>query len=324
MRHIVHHCDTDSQQVELFPFAGLLPHRAQFREDKGAAPVIRRCTPKALRRYPYIRVNPPNLAMWLGFDIDRDGALMAWEEAGLPPPAVGASNYLAGHTAPGERPNTRGHLLYPLSAPVLVGDAARGGPLRYLAAIECAFRVRLGGDPQFSLSSHSTKNPWYAGSKHLPAWRTFWGPERVWDLGDLAEWVDLPRHLPKRGVRAENVGYGRNCILFDRLRLWAQHAVRRIWASGGGAQDWQVMVQGKAAEMNGDFGCVGGDWVSFSGPLGDLEVYHVAKHVAKFIWAKFSPQRFAEIQRARWAKAEAKITNQGLESWAQNTPKNGR
>jgi len=324
MRHIVHHLDGDAQQIELFPFAGLLPRRCQFREDKGAAPVIRRCLPKALRRYPYIRVNPPSLVMWLGFDIDRSGALMAWEEAGLPPPAVGAASYLPGHAAPGERLRTSGHLLYPLSAPVLVGDAARDRPLRYLAAIESAWRVRLGADPQYSASSHSAKSPWYAGGKHLPAWRTYWGPERVWDLGELAEWVDLPRHMPKRGLRTDSAGWGRNCTLFDRLRLWSYHAIRRVWAAGGGSQDWQAAVQNRAAELNGDFGQVGGDWASLSGPMGDLEVYHVAKHVAKYTWERFNPQRFAEIQRARAAKRGAQIINEELQSWAQSIPKNGR
>jgi len=309
MRHIVEQLDTIGEQVELFPYAGHLPRRAQFREDKGSAPVIRRCNPRSLRRYPYIKVNPPNLVMWLGFDIDRNGALMAWEEAGLPPPACGAADPLT----------TRGHLLYPLTAPVLTGDAARDKPLRYLAAIESGFRTRLGGDPQFSASTHSTKNPWFKGTKDFLVWRTYWGPDKTWDLGELAEWVDLPKHMPKRGLKVENVGYGRNCSLFERLRLWAYHAIRRLWAAGGGAQEWHDWVQNKAQEMNGDFGEIGGAMHSLSGPMGDLEVYHVAKHVAKFVWGRFSPQAFSEIQQARKAGAEYVKKRKDLESWLRST-----
>jgi len=235
---------------------------------------------------------------------------MAWEEAGLPPPAVGASNVLL---------NTRGHLLYPLTAPVLTGDAARDKPLRYLAAIESGFRSRLGADPQFSASTHSSKNPWFKGKDDLPAWRTYWGPDKTWDLGEMAEWVDLPKHMPRRGLKVENLGYGRNCALFDRLRLWAYHAIRRLWAAGGGAQEWTRCVQDKAAEMNGDLGEVGGGWHSLSGPMSTLEVYHVAKHVAKYVWANFSPERFSEIQQARKAGAEYVKRRKELESWLQKT-----
>jgi len=314
MKHIVEQLGPLGEQVELFPYAGHLPRRAQFREDKGAAPVIRRCNPKSLRRYPYIKVNPPNLVMWLGFDIDRPGALMAWEAAGLPPPACGAADPMT----------TRGHLLYPLTAPVLTGDAARDRPLRYLAAIESGFRTRLGGDPQFSASSHSSKNPWFKGTKDCGIWRSYWGPDKTWDLAEMAEWVDLPKHMPKRGLKVENIGYGRNCSLLERLRLWAYHAIRRLWAAGGGAKEWHDWVQDKAAELNGDFGEVGGDWCSLSGPMSELETYHVAKHVARYVWSKFSPQAFSEKQKARAAKFAEKSRHKEIDAWAQSIRSNAR
>lgn len=289
-----------AKQAELFP---MLPRRAQCREERGSAPVIRRCTPAMLRKYPYIRINPPKLAMWLGFDIDRPGALMAWEEAGLPPPACGAA----------DPQSTRGHLLYPLDAPVLVGDGARDAPLRYLAAVEAGMRARLEADPQFSAGSHSVKNPWH------DTWRTYWGPAHAWGLGELAEWVDLPRHLPKRGLRVESIGYGRNCALFDRLRLWAYRAIRRYW--GGGERNyifWAQCVYGQALEMNGDLGQVGGSWHSLSGPMDEKEVYHIAKHVSSYVWKKFSPEKFSEIQKGRRAAAESVKKQKELESWLLN------
>ncbi|WP_185970673.1 replication initiation protein, partial [Tepidimonas sediminis] len=169
-------------QLELLP---LMPSVGSFKSDKAAPPVIRRCTPRMLSRYPYIRINPPRLALWIVHDVDRPGGALAWEESLLPPPAWAATNPENGHA----------HLGYPLAAPVLTGDGARDAPLRYLAAIEAGMRAKLGADPAFSASSDHSKNPLWKG------WKVLYGPAKTWELGELAEWVDLPRHMPRRGLR---------------------------------------------------------------------------------------------------------------------------
>jgi hypothetical protein len=270
------------EQLELLP----LPRYAQAKADKADPPVLRRCTPRMLRRYPYIKINPPRLAMWIVHDVDRPGGALAWEDGNLPPPAWAATNPANGHA----------HLGWPLAAPVLTGDGAKDAPLRYLAAIEAGMRAKLGADPAFNASTHFSKNPLHG------QWRLLWGPARTWELGELAEWVDLPRHMPRRGLRVENVGYGRNCTLFDRLRVWSYSAIRRFWGTSHNYLFWQQHVYGKACEMNGDFGEVGGEWHSLSGPLGDLEVFHVAKHVADFAWEKFSESGFRAWCAARGRK----------------------
>lgn len=219
---------------------------------------------------PYIQANPPRLRFWMIHDVDRSGAALAWEHARLPAPAWAAVS----------RDSGRAHLAWGLSAPVLTGDAARDAPLRYLAAIESAFRARLGADPGYS--GLITKNPAH------PLWRTLVGPQILWKLGELAEWVDLPKHLPKRAP--EQVGLGRNCTLFDRLRAWSYVAVREH-RSARNFVLWQARAYDRALEFNGDF----------RQPLDAREAWHVANSVARWTWRKDADARarFVARQAAR-------------------------
>lgn len=207
---------------------------------------------------PYIQVNPPRLKYWMVFDVDREGAGLAWEEADLPTPAWAAINKDNGHA----------HLAWGLSAPVSSGDASRDGPLRYLCALEAAYRDRLRAD--VSYAGVITKNPLH------PLWRTLRGTDHLYEMEELAEYVDLDRFRLKRGKQPEPVGLGRNCILFDYLRKWAYVAVRRhrqarIYTL------WEAQCLSKALERNGLFSA------PFS-PLHETECLHVAKSVAKWTW----------------------------------------
>ena len=99
-------------------------------------------------KHRYIQVNPPHLRVFMLFDIDREGGALAWEDNGLPMPAWATIN----------RENRHAHLAYALAAPVLTADfGGRQAALRYLAAIEAAYRAKLGGDDGFA--SLITKNP---------------------------------------------------------------------------------------------------------------------------------------------------------------------
>lgn len=137
----------------------------------------------------YIQANPPHMRVWSMYDIDRPGGGLAWEDENLPPPSWATVNKTNGHA----------HLVYGLRAPVLtVSMEARQAPLRYLNAVESAFRAKLRGDDGYS--GLITKNPSH------PLWHTLRGPELAYELGDLAEWVDLDRFKAKQGVKvAESV-----------------------------------------------------------------------------------------------------------------------
>lgn len=227
----------------------------------------------------YIQANPPNLRVWSIFDVDRPGAAIAWEDCGLPPPSWAAVN----------RKNAHAHLVWGLAAPVLVGiEDARRGPLRYLCAVESAFRGQLQADCGFS--GLITKNPAH------PIWRTLRGPRLAYDLGELAEWVALDKHKPKSWAKPDEIGLGRNCTVFEWLR---QHAYRNIRHYKGDVRNfvhWQSHLNNKALERNAEFRT----------PMDGREVWHIAKSVSKWVWQRFdiadSDARFRKLQALQRSK----------------------
>lgn len=224
----------------------------------------------------YIQANPPHLRIWSLYDIDRPGGGLAWEDGNLPPPSWATVNKANGHA----------HLAYGLRAPVLTSSMeARQEPLRYLNAVEAAFRAKLGGDDGFS--GLITKNPAH------PLWWTLRGPELAYELGDLAEFVDLERFKARQGVKVAEVGLGRNVTVFDFVRLWAYKKVREYKKVQGGFVHWQKAVYDRCMARNGDF----------TTPMDSREAYHIARSVAKWTWSRFdleaSDKRFSKLQAFR-------------------------
>lgn len=261
------------QQINLDLFAdrSRWPRKPYCSDDKSARHI--RSLSTAISR-PYIQANPPHLRVWSIYDVDRPGAALAWDDADLPPPAWAAANRLNGHA----------HLVWGLTAPVLVDSPdMRQAPLRYLCAIEAAFRERLQADQGYA--GLITKNPAH------PLWRTLRGPRLSYELGELADWVDLPRHLPRR--RPEEIGLGRNVTVFDWLRRYAYRHIRHYKADVRNYVLWQDHLYDRALTRNGDL----------TYPLDSREVYHIAKSVSKWTWRRFdldaSDARFSALQAHR-------------------------
>lgn len=252
----------------------------------------------------YIQANPPHLRVWSIYDVDKPyadpedtsglmtSAGLAWEDANLPPPSWAAVNRANGHA----------HLVYGLSAPVLVdGLGARDAPLRYLCAIESLMSEMLGADTGYS--GLITKNPAH------PLWRTLRGPTLAYELAYLAEYLpNIEKHRPK-ARRVEEVGLGRNVTLFDSLRHWAYRNVRQYKGEGGlrGWNAWLSATNLKGLERNGDF----------NNPLDGREVWHVARSVAKWTYQRFdlaaSDKRFSALQahRGRIGGIAKGVANEG-------------
>lgn len=222
----------------------------------------------------YIQANPPHLRVWSIYDVDRPGGGISWDAENLPAPSWATINKQNGHA----------HLVWGLKAPVLVDSAdLRQGPLRYLCAVESAFRERLQADQGYS--GLITKNPAH------PLWRTLRGRRMDYELGELADWVDLPKHLPKR--KPDEVGLGRNVTVFDWLRQYAYRQIRHYKGDVRNFVLWQSHLNSKALGRNGDL----------LHPLDGREVWHIAKSVAKWTWRRFdieaSDARFAALQAHR-------------------------
>ena len=220
---------------------------------------------------PYIQLNPPAFRAWLILDIDKPNAAFACEDNGLPTPTFVAINPDNGHA----------HAGYALSTPVCVTDAARIAPIRYLAAIEHAYTMQAGADVAFT--GPLSKNPLH------PRWRVMEPANApAYELGYLADFVDLPNRLPPRPS-----GVGRNCDLFDCLRQWAYRAVRDYW--GPGRQDiWREAVRRHAEALN-----------TFLVPLGNAEVAGIARSVARHVWRNTTPTSFHESQVAKGKRGAA-------------------
>lgn len=259
------------QHLDLFADSSRWPRKPYCSDQKGAHNI--RTLRHAIKR-PYIQANPPHLRVWSIFDVDRQGAALAWEDANLPPPTWAAV----------DRQTTRGHLVWGLSVPVLVDSPdMRQAPMRYLCAVEAAFRAKLEADTGFS--GLMTKNPAH------PLWRVLRGPQQAYELAELAEWVDLPKHLPKK--KPEEIGLGRNVTVFEWLRQYAYRHIRHYKGDVRNYVLWQTHLNNRALERNGDF----------THPLQGNEVWHIAKSVSKWTWRTFdleaSDKRFSELQAHR-------------------------
>lgn len=262
--------------------AGRWPRRPYCSDDLETGVRIRPLQTASQKKY--IQPNPPHLRSWLIFDIDRPGAALAWQDANLPPPTWAAIN----------PENAHAHLAWGLEAPVLIGDGGRIAPLRYLAAIEAAYGAALDSDRGYS--GLLTKNPLHTD------WRTVYGPPGLYELGYLAEFVDLPTRLPKK---SESIGLGRNCTLFDLLRQHAYKVVRNHKTF----DSFQSHLNARALTQNADF----------PAPLDCREVWQIVKSVSKWVWRRFdlaaSDKKFSQLQAARGrASGEARRSGSITES----------
>ena len=246
----------------------------------------------------YIQPNPPHLRVWSIYDIDRPGGALAWEAANLPEPSWVTVN----------KQNAHAHIVYGLSAPVLVNSMeARQAPLRYLNAVEAAFRALLQGDDGYS--GLITKNPAH------PLWRTLQGRNLAYDLAELADWVDLSKFKADPGVKVAEVGLGRNVTVFDFVRLWSYKKVRQFKGQQGGFVHWQKAVYDRCMARNSDF----------TRPMDSREIYQIAKSISKWTWQRFdieaSDRRFSKLQAHRAAQRQSKGTRSILEMYGDNAPK---
>jgi len=182
------------------------PYLPRCSEDKTATRVRPR---EYAIRYPYMQVNRPGMVSWLIFDLDHANALI-WEDAGLPAPNLIVRNRQSGHS----------HLYYAI-APVCTSETARSRPIAYMTAIYEAFAARLEADIDFH-SGPVAKTPGH------PWWLTHEMHNHVYELGELADYVDLAMFSPwGKGPQLDEVSHSRHCLLFEQLRYYAYSIANR-------------------------------------------------------------------------------------------------
>ena len=218
---------------------------------------------------------------WLAYDVDSETTRFDWDDNHCPPPNMLILNPENGH----------GHLLYGLKAPVHDYDGASQKALRYVAAIDIALTDVLGADPGFS--KLLCKNPLHV------RWETLYPRVDLYDLDELAGWLDLDKYADKRR-RLPTVGYGRNCTLFETLRVWAYRARRQPFLT---EELFYDRVLAHAMTINAEF----------NPPLPLSEVRSTAKSVSRWTWRKMSAAGFKARQKALSDKGNATKRKKALQ-----------
>ncbi len=208
---------------------------------------------KTALRYRYIQFNHL-IVNYLVFDVDRPGAALAHEDANVATPNIVVIN----------RENQHAHLIYRLESGVSKFPDSSLKALRYLAAIETAYTLKLQAD--FGYAGLITKNPLN------PFWTTWNIHNNLYSLAKLADYVELEkvRTCTKQEVE---IGVGRNVYIFDSGRYWAYGAVRNF-RKDKTYQDFLKAVLSHLQGLNS----------LFPAPLPINEVISTAKSIAKWTW----------------------------------------
>jgi hypothetical protein len=236
---------------------------------------------RGLKMYPAERAlqkaivqhNAKHSVGWIVYDIDRPESAELLVDDKIPAPNLAIFNETNGH----------GHFVYGLEAPVHNYEGASAKALRYLGAVDVAMTHLLGADPGYS--KLLSKNPFH------DRWTTVVYRHALYDLDELADYLDLKRYQDRRR-RLPDVGHGRNCTLFERLRRWAYRERRQPYLS---EEMFLEAVRNHALVLNQDF----------SPPLPHSEVRATAKSVARWTWRNMSPDSFIERQRRLSRKGNA-------------------
>lgn len=257
----------------LFPESWL--HERPRVTDRKGNPTWRVSRTDALG-FPYVEPNVSGVLQSLVItDRDKPDADRIAGALGLPDPSWIAINP---HT-------TTGHIVYALKDPVPLTDAARRPPVNLLARIEHGLASVLDGDPGYT--GGLTKNPVH------PWHPTLWGPQEArYGLRELANALDGLGALPGAGSprqRVQRSAVGRNVALFDDTRQWAYKAVERFWGAPGDVWARATLHQAHTYNENR----IANDFTT--GPLPTPEVGYLAKSVADWVWARFTPESRARL-----------------------------
>jgi len=253
------------QQLDLFEN---LPHNPYCMDEKPGYMLIR--TKSIAIKKPYIQINPPLMTIYFVFDDDKDDAALSWFDADLPAPLWTTQN----------AENGRCHHCYKLELPLCTSEMASIKAIKYAQAVYYAFALKMGADLNYS--HLITKNPLH------PQWRTTVWTDQAYSLDYLADFVDLPKRIPKK---LEVVGLGRNVTMFEKGRHWAYKAIRD-YMHHNSSYEWERAVKAQIEAINSDF----------EQPLPYSEVKATAKSIAKWVWQRFSYGEFSALQAERGAK----------------------
>lgn len=235
------------------------PYLSRCSDNKTAARVRPR---EYALRYPYMQINRSGMVSWLIFDLDHPNSLI-WDDANLPEPNLIVRNRNNGHS----------HIYYAIS-PVCTTEKARSKPIAYMKAIYEALAARLDADTSFH-SGPVAKTP------NHPWWLTTELHSHVYDLGELAEYVELPVLSPwRKTTDLDDVSHSRHCLLFEHVRYYAYSIVNRE-RDEGSLTTFTRLLEAYAHNRNA-FHKLG-----FSENLPYSSIKSTVKSIARWTWDRY-------------------------------------
>jgi hypothetical protein len=224
---------------------------------RGVFSYARKIPKLAALKKPNIQINGPRRIGYLSFDIDRDIGALAWEDANLPPPNLVVVNPRNGHA----------HLIYELREPVWLPrrDDMRPEPkvVGYLKAVQKAMGRALRADPHYN--GLLVKNPLHA------SWRVSCLCREPYDLADLSRHLELTDTPEAKLLDSPD---GRNCTLFESLRLWSYRAKRDF----ADQLSFHAAITAELDRLN----------ELLTKPLGLPELKGIAKSVSNWTWNRYT------------------------------------
>lgn len=122
-------------------------------------------------------------------------------------------------------------------------------------------------------------------------WLVEWRRDEPYSLDELNDWLfDRDKGFDPRPEA--QFGAGRNVTTFNELRTFAYYEVLKFKRAGRDLAAFGARLNSVAIGINRQF----------ERPMAYSEVRAIAKSVAKWVWRRFSDERFSEIQQARIAR----------------------
>lgn len=274
-----------------------LPRRPYATDDLLAG-LYRMSRPAALGKR-FIEANPAAVSNLLVVDIDHtDAVLRAVSTVGSHPmPNVIVENPRNGHA----------HAVWALAEPVTRTEYAHRAPLAYAAAVTEGLRRALDGDKAYSglLTKNPTHTDW-SGQLFTTHLRTL---DQL--AADLDTWMPPRDWRRTRARRADPIGLGRNCTLFESARHWAYRQIRHHFGDPAGLG---AAIHTEATRLN----------TNFTEPLPPSEVHAIATSITRWITTRSRmwhdgpttyEATFTTIQAARGRKGGEVRRMRGATVW---------
>ncbi|WP_083912806.1 replication initiation protein [Pseudomonas sp. Lz4W] len=226
----------------------------------------------------HIQPNSLTHKYFMIFDLDGDLSVLDWADKGLPAPHLIVRNL----------DNGRSHMTYILKTSVKNDVHGFQKPIRYFSDVEHGLAVRIGADMNFN--GLLTKNPFKSSAYKVLSYES-----TPYDLDYLNEFVDKDLVKKQRDEKRKNkiedgFASGRNCMLFENLRLWAYSN----WHSCHPTELSSNIFE-QAMLLN-----------TFECQLSTREVETIAGSVYRFINLHFSTERLNELKSERAKASRAK------------------